>query len=144
MVQRCSDYEYIREKLYPYEDLIGKGFDLEEWLEDDENICLREGDDLGVFQYEYPGVFTGHYFFESRGRTALTHAQSILKELFVNYGARTVRGLTPTGHVAAKWMNRQLGFKPYGEMEMEEGDYELYCLTLDEFFHKLNDKTKEP
>lgn len=141
MIQRCYDLDVVRNALAPYPELLPKNFDYEEWIEDTTNIILQEGDSLGMFSHEYPGVFSGHYFFKARGKEALTIARNMLVEIFTNYGAKMIKGTTPVNNKGAMWMNRQLGFTSHGIIEDPvNGDGELFCLSLDEFFHTLNKK----
>lgn len=134
MIQQCKDPEFLRDHLLVYEDYFSPDFDFEEYLEHD-NVVLQEGDSVGLFTYEYPGVYSGHYFFTVRGREALKLAQEMLSEIFRSYGARTIRGLTPVEHKAALWMSRKLGFTSYGQVEIDGGRHELFLMTMDEFYH---------
>lgn len=139
MMQRCYDPDFMRDIVVPFDEGISYDFDFEEWVEDENNVALEEGDNIGVFEFEYPGVFSGHYFFATaRGRKAKDLAIRMLTEMFSQHGARTIKGMTPVENKAARWMTRQLGFKSYGVFDTPVGDYELFCITLDEFFHHLH------
>lgn len=111
--------------------------DMDEWIKNEHNLAFEEGGDYGVFEFEYSGVYTGHYFFKSRGKEARARAIKMLRHVFDQY-ATLIRGLTPTHHKGALWMNRQLGFKPYGIVETEAGDHQIFIQTRDEFNTRFN------
>lgn len=117
-------------------------FDVEEWIADENNIAFRSGDDVGLFQYEYPGLYTGHYFFskQTRGKAAKLLAQEMVNEMFLNKGTKVIRGLVLLTNLASRWMTRHLGFLSYGVVDTEQGPCELFLLTPDRFYHKMNEK----
>lgn len=115
--------------LYP---AVNDNFDCDEWVENTNNIMLREGDSTGVFAYEYPGLYTGHYFFRVKGRAAINLAKEMLNEVFTKYGAQAVRGLTKTDNRPALWITRQLGFKSCGRIVTENGEHELFILNKED------------
>lgn len=121
--------------LYPS---LNETLNCEEWVADTNNIMLREGDSTGIFAYEYPGLYTGHYFFRVRGREAINLAKRMLTEAFNTYGAEAVRGLTKTDNRPALWITRQIGFKSLGRVVTENGEHEIFCLTKADF--KKEDK----
>jgi hypothetical protein len=106
--------------------------DCEEWTSNSNNVMLREGDSTGIFAYEYPGLYTGHYFFRVHGRKAIDLADRMLEWIFSN-GAEAIRGMTKTDNRPALWITRQLGFKSYGKIVTENGEHEIFCLTKDDF-----------
>ena|SRR5690349_4767935 len=105
------------------------------WLEDDRNIMAVDGKDTGLATYNYPGVYSVHWFFKSRGRDALNQARAMLDWLFQNSDAKAVRGLTKEHIKAARWLARQIGFTSYGIIEFADGPYELFCMTKEEFYN---------
>jgi hypothetical protein len=109
--------------------------DCEEWVSNPNNVMLRDGHDAsastGIFAYEYPGLYTGHYFFRVRGREAIDLAKRMLGEMFENYGAKAIRGLTKTDNRPALWITRQLGFKSCGLIVTKNGEHELFVKTKD-------------
>lgn len=117
----------LRDAISLYPELNDR-LDCEEWLSDRNNIMLREGDSTGIFAYEYPGLYTGHYFFRVKGRAAIDLANRMLTEAFDNYGAKAIRGMTKTDNRPALWITRQLGFKSYGQIMTEDGEHELFIL----------------
>ena len=134
MTTRCTDGQRLREAMAKSEWLREVNCDMDEWAANTNNVALESGDDFGVFEYEYPGVYTGHYFFGSaRGKTAIALSKHMLAIVFDEYGAKTIRGMTPSHHKAALWMNRQLGFKDYGEVDTPAGPHRLVCLTKADF-----------
>ncbi len=137
-ILRCTDGSLLRQAMSKSEWLERVDCDMDEWAADWNNVALAEGDDFGVFEYEYPGVYTGHYFFgEARGKTAIALSKQMLALMFEKYYAQVIRGLTPSHHRAALWMNRQLGFKDYGEVELVGlGPHRLVILSKTDFEDK--------
>lgn len=112
--------------------------DADEWLSNPLNVMYDDDGSIGLCTYEYPGLFTVHWFFKVRGRTALNLARQMLGDLFENHGAEVVRGLTKVELKAARWAARQIGMKSYGILEYPGEDYELLCMTKNEFYLKGN------
>lgn len=108
-----------------------------EWLSDPSNIVFEnEVGDLAIFEYGLPTrkVYSGHYFFKSRGRQAIESGKQFIDELFNScYNIGILMGMVPVERRDVKWMTRQLGFKSYG-LELARGkQYELFILTKKEF-----------
>lgn len=140
-IHRTHDAALIRAAVEPK---ARENFDPVKWLDETDNVAFVQETDrsIGLFEWEYPGLYTGHYFFqpETRGKAAKALAQEMLSEIFLNYGAKVVRGLTPHTNQAARWMTRQIGFQSYGGVDTEYGPMELFIITLDRFFHTLKEK----
>lgn len=127
MHRSCSSDD-LRDAITLYPTLNGE-LDCDEWVKNVNNVMLRDNDSTGIFAYEYPGLYTGHYFFRVGGRKAINLAKAMLSEMFENYGAKAIRGLTKTDNRPALWITRQLGFKSCGLIETENGEHELFVLT---------------
>ena len=108
------------------------GFEPLSFILDHNNIVIKNGLDYGVFEFTTFGTYTGHYFFTTRGRAAIESGKQILNELFNEHGACLILGFTPCEYKAAKWMNRQLGFKAGPLVETPEGACQLYTLTKEQ------------
>ena len=108
-----------------------------EWLSDPTNIVLEnESGDLALFEYGLPTkrVYSGHYFFKSRGKEAIKAAKSFLDELFNScYNIGVLMGMVPIERREVKWLTRHLGFTSYGIEEACGNMYELFILTKKEF-----------
>lgn len=130
---RCYSTEVLRETMAPY--LPIHGFDPEEWLADHKNIALyNDKGDFALFEYEVKGVYSGHYFFKSRGKAARDAGRDFLRKAFTEgYGIQVIRGFSPIQHLGARWLNKQLGFKGYGVVQTEVGPMELVILTKKEW-----------
>lgn len=112
------------------------GFDPIEWVANPANICLVKGGDLAVFEHERPGVVTGHYYFVSRGRSAINIGHDFLDEVF-DSGVEVVRGLTPLENLGARWMSRHLGFTSHGVVRSSRtGPHELFIMHRTEHKRK--------
>lgn len=132
---RSFDPEVFRKAVEPYPDVFkGQDFDFEAWLEDLNNVMYDDDGSVGLCSFEYPGVYTLHWFYKVRGRKALVLAKTMIDDLFTNHGAKTLRGLTEVGLPAAKWAARQIGFKSYGIDTCPKGDYEIFIMTKDDFY----------
>lgn len=98
-----------------------EGFHPEEWLANPRNIALiNENDDIALFedQHDLPdGTVAGHYFFFSRGKSAVKAAESFLEEIFTSQDVHTIIGYTPLDHKGALWMNKRLGFTDTGTID---------------------------
>jgi hypothetical protein len=129
---RSFSTEDLLETMEPY--LPITGFEPNEWLGNKNNLayCNDKGD-FGLFEYEIPGVYSGHYFFKSRGKEALKTAKEILEQVFNEEDVQVIRGFTPLKHLGARWMNKQLGFKSYGVVHTAVDICELVILTKQEW-----------
>lgn len=130
MISRSHDSVSLMKTMGPYEDEL-VGFHPEEWLANEENVCLTDGNgNFTLFQRFSPEVVMGHYFLEARGREALKLCRAFLEEIFTGpYDVSIIQGITPKNKLGALWMNRQLGFKSTGTVETEIGPHELVVLT---------------
>lgn len=106
-----------------------------EWIANPTNIVLtNDAGDLAIFEIGVKNIYTGHYFFKSRGREALNAGRDFLDELFNTcYNIPILMGLVPLHNRAARWLSRQLGFTSYGAMQFQDNDYEMFILTKKEF-----------
>lgn len=108
---------------------------LEEWMAIPANIVLtNEHGDVALFEIGFKNIYTGHYYFNSRGRQAIKAARDFLDELFNTcYNISVLLGLTPTHLRHASWLSRQVGFKSYGFEELNGKQYEVFIITKKEF-----------
>lgn len=143
-MHRSFDSEVLRRAAEPYPDIVPHAFDFPAWVSNLNNVMIVEGEDVGFFTYEYPGVYNAHYFMVTRGRGVIPIANQAFEMMFNNYGAETLRGLTKKSLRAACWMARQIGFKSYGSIVYPEkdGEYELFFVTKNEFREHMNMKRK--
>ena len=100
------------------------GFDPVRMMET--GFCLVSGDDIAFFEDRGDGIVSGHYFLKSRGRNAISVAESFLSRVFEDYSV--VTGLTPVDNKAALWMTRRLGFQMLDVLETEAGLMQLSML----------------
>ena len=96
---------------------------------------LLHGENLMVFEKVSSGVYTGHYFFEVKGRAALETAQILVTRAFNSF-AEVIQGVTPDKEKGAKWLTRQLGAKSYGTIQTINGPCELFIMTKDQWRNK--------
>jgi RimJ/RimL family protein N-acetyltransferase len=103
--------------------------DYEEWLANTRNMMFHEDGNIGIATYEYPGVYTLHWFFLARGREAIDLAKRMLDKFFSETDCQTIRGLTPVDNKAARFLARKIGLTSYGVFEFLNGPCELFCMT---------------
>lgn len=123
--------EGLREATEPYQHELF-GFVPVDWLESGDNYALTDGENWALFERGTDGVYTGHYFFVIRGRSALKLGKEMLEYLFTNTDINVLRGLTPLHKLGARWLSRQLGFTSYGVVHTYE-PCELFIMTRQEW-----------
>lgn len=108
------------------------GVTARDWLASPNNIGLNDDDgNWGLFHRQVDGIYTGHYFFKSKGRAAITASKHFLDYFFDLTGEKILRGLTPVNNKAAIWMSRQVGFKSLGQVDSDHGPCELFVMIKD-------------
>jgi hypothetical protein len=112
---------------------------LDKWWSLPNNVMLVDGDDVGLATYEYPGVYTCHLYFKSKGRKAIKQGQAMLQHLFDNYDVTAVRGLIKKQFKAARWAARQMGWQSLGFVKFPNGEDELFYGTKEHFKAKNKD-----
>jgi hypothetical protein len=117
------------------EGVVDRAFDFEAWVNNPHNIMWEEDGSIGLATFEYPGMYSCHWFFKVRGKEAHDLARKMLDDLFSNE-AKIVRGLTSMEpkYRAVRLAARRLGMKSYGVINCPEGDHELLCMTKEEFY----------
>ena len=134
-IERTTDETLIQKLVSPYlEGMVG--FDPALWSEAEGGIALFDGKNLALFEYDSPGVYTGHNFFEDRGVAAKQAARAFLETFFTDYDVRLVKGLTPLNKAGALRLTIHLGFTSYGTVETAIGPCELFVMTAAEFKDK--------
>ncbi len=111
-----------------------------EWLAKPTNIALtNEIGDLALFEIGFNNVYTGHYYFKSRGRKAIVAARAFLDEIFNTcYNIDVILGLTPITNLPARWLTRQVGFKSHGVVQGPKRHYEMFIITKREFNGRIS------
>lgn len=93
----------------------------EDWVSDLFNVALKnENDDVALFEYVKEGFYTGHYFFNSRGKKAVKEAKAFLEEIFDRDYVQAIQGLTPLSNRPARWFSRHIGFQSLGVIHLDE------------------------
>lgn len=131
-MERSYNAALMREAMGEFADEV----DCDEWVGKLANIMVVEGDNVGLAAYEYPGVYSVHWFYKVRGREALKLAERMLDFVFTHYGVETVRGMTETRLKAARWAARQVGYTSHGVVEKGGKEYELFTLTKGDFYNQ--------
>jgi len=114
------------------------GFVPKEWLSDTANIALiNQYGDVCLFEAsDQIGLYTGHWFFYSRGKTALEEAKKVGDKIFNQLDFKVLRGLTPLYQLGARWLARKVGFTSYGVVHTSVDICELFILTKEEWNKK--------
>lgn len=108
-------------------------FDYQAWVDNLNNIMLVDGDDVGLATFEYPGVYTVHWFFVSRGKQAFDVSTEMVKQMFTRYDAKVLRGLTPIKYKGACLLVRRIGFTSYGIENIDNEPTEIFIMTKQDF-----------
>jgi hypothetical protein len=129
---------YSRDLIEPaVEFMLGKDhtIDVQGWIDNPKHIVLlNDKGDLALFEPGVKHIYSGHYFFKSRGKEAIKSAKEFLDTLFNTcYNIDMVMGLVPVEKLGAKWITRRLGFTSCGPIEHNGLHYEQFILTKKEF-----------
>lgn len=137
MIVETKDFDKINVMMDKHRDIVAD-FDLKKWLDDKNNLAFTDDrENIGLLEYDRPGLYNSHLFFNSRGREALQCAKDMIANAFDNYPVEVMRGYTPLTNKAARWFDRQLGYTSYGVIHMNgTPDCELFILTKQEFEDK--------
>lgn len=131
---RTYDVQQVRETIEGlHED--GVNMSAEDWVNNPANIALvNDSGDVALFEIGFKNVYTGHYYFTSKGRKAIQVARQFIDELFNTcYNIEVILGLTPLTNLPARWLSRQVGFKSHGVVEGPKRHYEMFIITKREF-----------
>ena len=107
------------------DDVHGQGLSPSALLSDPRNRLYFDERGGAIFAWRGPRIYEGHTFFRVRGREAIRLGREILGKMS---DAQMVWGLTPEENRAARWFNRQVGFKSQGMIDTPEGRCELFKL----------------
>jgi hypothetical protein len=136
MITRSFDPEVMKTAFTLSPEPMPREVSYEDWVGNVKNFMLVENDNVGLATYEYPGVYTVHWFFTARGREALKLAKRMLAVLFESSDAKVIRGLTPVDLKAARWLAKQVGLTSHGVLTFADGKQcELMFVTKEEFYN---------
>lgn len=139
MIELRKDWDLLVEATECCRDFVPLT-DLKIWIERPYNIMLISGNNVGLASFEYPGMYSVHWYYQSaRGREAINLGKEMVDALFDRCGAEALRAFIKLRLRASRWACRQLGFKSYGFIVFPDGDEnELFCMTKDEFNRNRN------
>lgn len=136
MIERSFDLDLLLKVTAPYPDLCPPE-DFVTWFNIPRNLMFREGDSIGLATYEFPGMYSVHWYYTVRGKDAVDLGRRMIGNLFENYGAEILRGFVKTRLRHSRWAIRQLGFTSHGKLMFPDGDEnELFFITKDEYLKK--------
>ena len=141
MIKRSFDPELLRQALAMHPDDQSE-VDAEAWIDNERNVMyLDDSGSVGLLTFEYPGLYNAHWFFRVRGKNAYDLARKMLHKGFQETDMQAVRGLTPMSLPNVRMAARRVGLTSYGQITCSDGkDYELFCMTKDEFYNNKNTK----
>lgn len=134
---RSYDYETLDNVVAPYKH-EWVGFNAQSLVQNPLNILVTDGNkNFGLFEYEEPLTYYGHYLFSVRGedKTYKT-AYKLLDFFFTNFPVETILGLTPVEHKGALRLNKKIGLKTYGLTDTEAGWHYEVKLTRKDFYNE--------
>lgn len=90
--------------------------DLSSFLANPKSVLIGDEHGVVLFAYIGDGVYEGHYLLtDSIGKVKRWKLMRYaLRELFTTHGAWVINGVTPRDNMAARMVNRALGFHPVG------------------------------
>lgn len=106
---------------------LGYEVDFSEFLENEMNVCLIEGEGGAFFAWRGPGIFEAHAFFSQRGREVISLSHAMLGIMRRNYGAQLFWSLVPTEARHAVIYCRLLGWKSFGIVRPPQGECEIFA-----------------
>jgi hypothetical protein len=135
-MERSYNVDVLENAIEPYRDVVGD-FNPTNWLADRQNVMIEHDESVGLATFEYPGVYSVHWFFnyDHRGRKAINLARDMLSKLFKETDAEAIRGLTRTDLKAALWASRKVGMVPHGTVELAGHEYEVFIMTKKDFLN---------
>jgi len=98
------------------------------WLSDIRNVAMLEGDDLALFDYVAPGIYSIHLFFRSRGKEAVEAGKAITRRMF-DHGAKMIVGHVPAINRKAGVIARMAGYHFAGTRETPYGKVLVYLIA---------------
>ena len=95
-----------------------------DWVRNPMNVAITEGDDLALFDYIEPGVYEGHFFFQSRGKEAVEATRIITARMLET--AHLIIGRVPLINRKAGVIARSAGYHYVGISHTEHGPVFVY------------------
>lgn len=135
---RSFDPEVFREAIKDYpESFDAENFDFAAWL-DSRNVMFEEDGSVGLFSYDSPHVYTGHWYFKKGHRPDL--AKDMISVMFKYYGMEVLKGFTPVNLRGVILAARRLGMESHGTTmgspPFDEKEYELLIMTKSQFYKR--------
>lgn len=115
---------------------LNRGLRGTDWVADERNIPVVDGEDVTLFDYESDGVYQVHFLYKSRGRKAIEQVKAAFRRMFES-GAEIIFGLAPDFRRDVKWLARQVGGRFAGRHATDCGPCEIYILTKAEWKRQL-------
>lgn len=137
MIERSYDPDILTAACLPYEYHFSP--DNATWLANHDNLMYVMGEDVGLATFDYPGMYTLHWFMKSRGKDVLKVGKAMLEKLFSEHDIKVLRGVTPVENRPARFLAKRFGFKTISIEEFLDGPNELMLLTKEDF-NQIKDK----
>lgn len=133
-IKRSFDWEALDSVVEKYKHNY-VGFDAKKIVQNKKNILISDNNkNFGLFEFEKPGVYYGHYLFSTRGHeNTLKTARELLGYFLTNYPVKIVLGLTPIEHQGALALNEKLGLQIKEVVQTEAGPHFFVFLKKENF-----------
>lgn len=105
---------------------LNRGLTGYEWVSEPNNIALLEDDDLALFDYQGPGQYAIHLFFESRGRAAIERVKHFTRQMFDEFGAHMLVAYVPAFRRDVAYVAAQSGWHYAGNRMSNFGPVRVY------------------
>lgn len=107
-----------------------RGFVAADWLSNPDHLALTDGRNIALFERVNDDTWVAHSVFEDRGKAALSVGKEMVATMFKHYGAKRIIGEPPVRKIAARWFNRQIGFKHIGFFQTPFGIVERQVMEI--------------
>lgn len=92
----------------------------ESWVSSEKNFAfIDDHGNIGLLDYQGPGLYEPHLYFSDRGREAMNRAEAMIDWTFQTTPAKTLIGKTPILCKGAWFIVRWLGFQRLGVIETD-------------------------
>lgn len=130
-VVRSYDPEVLTAACEPYDYHFAP--DNATWLANHNNLMYVLGDDVGLGTYDFPGMYTLHWFYKSRGKAALNTCKRMIEKLIAEQDVKVLRGVIHMDNKPSRFLARRMGFKRISIEEFLDGPNELIYMTKEDF-----------
>lgn len=136
MIERSYDPDILTVACSPYDYHFGP--DNATWLANHDNLMYVEGENVGLATFDYPGMYTLHWFYKSRGKEALKVCKRMIEKLIAEQDVKVLRGVIHMDNKPSRFLAKRMGFQRVSIEEFLDGPNELIYMTK-EVFNQIKD-----